>query len=484
MVDQRGNGVRVLIESLCVDFEEFEVPRTGTAAGGPGPAAAAFDPVADADSDERMAPDVSNPGAVSTADGPLGWPGYDEQRCRAAERTGADESVLCGQGRIGAGSAVLIAFEFGFLGGSVGETAGARVVHAFERARELRLPVISLVASGGSRMQEGIRALAQLQAIARACLLTRQARIPHITVLRNPTTGGMWASLAAGADIVLASPEADVAFGGSRVRTPDEESASFTAAGKVTDGQVDRLVDDTELPHILARLVELLHPQRLVRPPDPADLPEPITRRAEPGTGWDAVRRARAADRPHAQDYLDRYFTSWFSLSGDRAGGTDSGMLCGIGEHDGRPVAYAAQDGTANNPAGFRTAARLVRLADQLGLPVLTLVDTPGAANDAEAERTGVGPAIAELFTAVAEARVPITTLVIGEGGSGGALALAAPESTWITADAYFAVIAPESSAAILKRPPEEAPELADRLKLRPQDLLELGFVRGVVPPA
>jgi acetyl-CoA carboxylase carboxyl transferase subunit beta len=156
-------------------------------------------------------------------------------------------------------------------------------------------------------------------------------------------------------------------------------------------------------------------------------------------------------------------------------------MLCGFGEHEGRTVAYAAQTGTATRPAGYRAAARLIRLADRLGVPVLTLVDTPGAANDAEAERQGVGAAIADLFDAVASARTPLTTLVIGEGGSGGALALAAPGNTWATPDSYFSVIAPELAAAILRRPPEQAPATADQLRIRPQDLLELGVVRGIV---
>ncbi|GAA0536638.1 acetyl-CoA carboxylase [Saccharopolyspora subtropica] len=413
-------------------------------------------------------------------DGPLGWPGYDDQLARAAERSGAGESVLCGRGRVGSAEAVLVAFDFAFLGGSVGIAAGARIVAAFEQARDLRLPVISLVASGGSRMQEGICALRQLQAIARACVLTRQERVPHITVLRNPTTGGMWAALSAAADVVLASPGAAVAFGGSRVRHPSDTGAAFSAEGKFADGQVDRVVDDAELPEVLADLVSLLHPQRSVRPPDPAPVPPALTAGALPGSGWEAVQRARAEDRPRARAYLDAYFASRFEISGDRAGGRDDGMICGFGDHEGRTVAFAAQTGTANTPAGFRTAARLVRLADQLGIPVLTLVDTPGAANDAAAEQGGVGPAIAEVFAAVAEARVPITTLVIGEGGSGGALALAAPERTWITSDAYFAVIAPESSAAILKRDPADAPELAGLLRLRPQDLLELGFVAGI----
>ena len=133
-------------------------------------------------------------------------------------------------------------------------------------------------------------------------------------------------------------------------------------------------------------------------------------------------------------------------------------MLCGFGRRDGRTIAYAAQTGTANTPAGFRTAARLIRLADRLGLPVLTLVDTPGAANDEAAEAAAIGPAIADVFAAIAAARVPVTTLVIGEGGSGGALALASPDNLWMTPDSYFSVIAPEAATAILKRAPADTP--------------------------
>ncbi|GAB3289832.1 carboxyl transferase domain-containing protein [Parasphingorhabdus pacifica] len=440
-------GARELVEAVCERFEEF----TARPAHAP--------------------------------DGPLGWPGYEEQLERAADRTGAGEAVVCGRGWVADRPVVVVAFEFGFLGGSVGVETGERIVAAFERARELRLPVISLVASGGSRMQEGTCALGQLQAIARACLLTKQARIPHITVLRNPTTGGMWASLSASADLVLALPHAAVAFGGSRVRDSAENGAAFTAEGKLATGQADGIVDESELPGVLERLVVLLHPQWLCRPPEPADLPGALAGPDLPESGWEAVLRAREARRPRASEYLDQYFTTRFEISGDRAGGVDPGIMCGFGSHDGRTVAFAAQTGSSNTPAGFRTAARLIRLADRMGTPILTLVDTPGAANDAESEQRGVGPALAELFAAVAEVRVPITTLVIGEGGSGGALALAAPGRTWISADAYFAVIAPELGAAILKRDVDEIPELADRLHLRPQDLLELGLVRGIVPP-
>lgn len=203
-----------------------------------------------------------------------------------------------------------------------------------------------------------------------------------------------------------------------------------------------------------------------------------------PGTGWDAVVRARASGRPRAEAYLRAYFDDREEISGDRCGGVDPGIRCGFGRREGRTIAFAAQCGTATRPAGFRTAARLVRLADRLGIPVLTLVDTPGAANDAAAERAGAGAAIADTFAALATARVPVTSLLIGEGGSGGALALAAPDRLWATPDSYFSVIAPELAAAILKRDETQIHSTADQLRIRPQDLLELGVIRGIVPPA
>ncbi|MER6788252.1 carboxyl transferase domain-containing protein [Streptomyces sp. NPDC000658] len=569
----------------------------------------------------------------SAPDGPLGWPGYDAARARAAERTGESESVVCGAATVGGVRAVLIAFEFGFLGGSLGERTGDRLVAAYAYAREHRLPVVPLVATGGSRMQEGMLALTQLQRVARQSALTREAGLPQVAVLRDPTTGGGWATLGAGADVVLALPGAQVGFAGSRVRPPDADPAAYTAEAQVAAGAADAVVPAAELREVLGLWLRLLTdgspptspaPGTPVRPaatppPDapaartaPADgtrhdrqsrdgsggegggprtpgrpgagddpqtgssgageavgprpgaetrvgvtsppegrpgpengsgldngqgpengpgldngqgpengqgaengapaagdssveggpraggcatadrgtggggpvgaapVPSALGEAGLPVTGWDAVRRARSEGRPRAGAYLDAYFTRRLAVSGDRCGGVDpDGMLCGFGFHQGRAVAYAAQTGAATRPAGYRTAVRLIRLAERLGIPVLTLVDTPGAANDAEAERQGAGAAIAELFGVVAAARTPITTLVIGEGGSGGALALAAPGRTWATPDSYFSVIAPEAAAAILKRPPAQTEATADQLRLRPQDLVELGVIRA-----
>ncbi|HEX2131436.1 MAG TPA: carboxyl transferase domain-containing protein, partial [Actinophytocola sp.] len=255
------------------------------------------------------------------------------------------------------------------------------------------------------------------------------------------------------------------------------DDPAYTAAAQHAAGHVDEVL--TDLP---ARLAEWLTHLRGT-PADPVEIPRALGALTPATDGWHAVRRARAPERPRAAAYLDDYFDTRLSIRGDRAGGVDDGVLCGIGRRRGRSIAFAAQTGTATTPAGFRTASRLVRLADRLGIPVLTLVDTPGAAAGPDAERAGVGPAIAELFATIAGARVPVTTLVVGEGGSGGALALCSVDRVWITPDAYFSVIAPELAAAILKRDPADVPELASQLKLRPQDLLELGVVHGIASP-
>ncbi|MFH9110512.1 carboxyl transferase domain-containing protein [Streptomyces albus] len=579
------------------------------------------------------------PATPEPPDGPLGWPGYDAARARARERTGEQESVVCGTGRIGAREAVLLSFEFGFLGGSLGARTGDLVETAHERARRLRLPVVTLVATGGSRMQEGMRALSQLQRVARQTALTRAAGLPQLAVVRDPTTGGGWATLAAGADIVLGLPGAQVAFAGSRVRPPDADPAAYTAEAQYAAGHLDQLVPAHELARTLAHWLTLLTagprhaPDGTPAPPEPAPVPHAMTRGRQlgqesgrhlggergrpfgeepgphlgeepaeapprqpgerthpaapspapgapatappsgagtppgtapppgpgvratasppgaegstgegspgpagghpapevratasppgsgpsapdapagtdraaaepqtgegphapaegpsaavaPGSGMAAVARARAAGRSRAAVYLDAYFDSREEINGDRCGGTDPGMRCGFGLRNGRTVAFAAQCGTPTRPAGYRTATRLLRLAARLGIPVLTLIDTPGAANGPDAEAAGAGPAIAETFAAVAESPVPITSLLIGEGGSGGALALAAPGRLWVTPDSYFSVIAPESAAAILKRDSGRVAETADALRLRPQDVVALGVARGIVPPA
>jgi acetyl-CoA carboxylase carboxyl transferase subunit beta len=196
---------------------------------------------------------------------------------------------------------------------------------------------------------------------------------------------------------------------------------------------------------------------------------------------WAQVQAARNPARARADRWLDRYFDEAVEIRGDRCGGLDSGVRCGFGSHGGATIGYAAQTGTSVTAAGFRAATRLIRLADRLSVPVLTLIDTPGAAAAPADEAAGVGPAIAELLVAVAASTVPITSVVIGEGVSGGALAFASPDDLWIAEDAYFAVTTPELAAAILKHSDADIPEVAGMLRLTPDDLLTRGIVRGII---
>lgn len=411
---------------------------------------------------------------------PLAWPGYAASLERARQRTGMQQAVVGGRASVGARACVVVRFEFGFVGGSMGEAEGRRIVDAVAVAVRDRLPLVSVVRSGGARMQEGMRSLIQMPRVARALVQLGAAGLPHVCIARHPTTGGVWASLGAAADVIFAERGAAVAFAGSRVRGEGGESGPlFTAEGKFEHGFVDAVLEPAALRGALALALELLSPETrgVARMPP---LPQALAG-TPPDRGWRQVVRSRAEDRPSADEYLAGYFSSTLEIRGDRVGGVDSGVRCGFGRVDSRTIAYIAQRGGVTRAAGYRTARRLVELAEKLDLPVLTLIDSPGADGSATGEREGIGTAIAQLYQSIAAAEVPILSVTVGRGGSGGTLALAAPDNLWITADGYFSVIEPESAAAILKRPPPDVPAVADQLCVGPDELLDLGVVRGVL---
>src|SRR4051812_39128464 len=246
--------------------------------------------------------EIRYPPRQSKPDGPLAWQGYDASRARTAERTGEQESVICGPARVEGTRAVLIAFEFGFLGGSLGERTGDRLEAAYTYARAHRLPVVPLVATGGSRMQEGMLALTQLQRVARQSALTREAGLPQIAVLRDPTTGGGWATLGAGADVILALPGAQVGFAGSRVRPPDADPTAYTAEAQVTAGAADAVVEPEQLKETLGRWLRLLTTPWAGQAPVPAALDRSAqhTPAGPPATARDAVRDSGPARHAEA----------------------------------------------------------------------------------------------------------------------------------------------------------------------------------------
>lgn len=383
---------------------------------------------------------------------------------------------------IGDAAVVTVTFDFAHRGGTLSTGNVQHLTAAADRAVRLRVPLVSFISSGGVRVQEGMAALVGLYEVAGATARLRRAGIPHIAVLRGPVVGGTWAAFAGAADVILAHAGAQIGFAGTRVRPAEADPAAYAAEAKWEAGEVDAVIKVGEETATLARYLRVLAPVTSKRHPEPPELPATAPGADKQGTGWEAVRLARDPGRPRARAYLDGYFDARAELSGDRCGGRDDGVLVGIGLRVGRPVAYLAQTGIATEAAGFRTAARVAQLAQRWGISVLTLIDTPGARNDDVAERSAVGTAIGQLLVLLAELTVPVTSVLIGEGGSGGALALAAAHGTWAVPASYFTVIAPEYAAILMYRDAGRAADAADELRLGPAALLADGVIRGVLP--
>jgi acetyl-CoA carboxylase carboxyl transferase alpha subunit/acetyl-CoA carboxylase carboxyl transferase beta subunit len=420
---------------------------------------------------------------------------YRARLIDARRRTGLREAVVVGQARIGGLPVVLAVFDFAFLGGTMGSVVGEKVAKAFEVATRRRLPVVTVTASGGARLQEGMLSLVQMAKTAAARARHHAAGLAHISVLANPTFGGVTASFASLGDILIAEPGAQIGFVGPRVieatvgetLPPDSHRAERLFAG----GMVDLLLDRRRLREVVQYLV-----RHLRRGPRPRLAAERLPRAPEaPATeAWDVVQTARHPQRPTALAYITRMIASLVELHGDRQSGDDPSIVGGLGEIDGQPVVVIGQERGAwperpagphqgmPLPEGYREALRLMQLAGKFGLPVLTLVDTPGAYPGYPAELRGIAPALAANLQAMALLPTPLVAVVIGEGGSGGALALAVADRVFMLEHAFYSVISPEAAAAILYRDATKAPEVAAALKLTASDLLRLGVIDGIVP--
>jgi acetyl-CoA carboxylase carboxyl transferase subunit beta len=403
---------------------------------------------------------------------PLSFPGYADQLARAGGR----ESVSTGRTEAYA----LIEGDFTVLGGSMGAVHGERVVRAFGRAADLRLPVVVVSASGGARMQEGMVSLVQMARTASASRRHADAGLLQLGVYRAPTTGGVFASYASLVDVRCASPGATVGFAGPRVveqtlGAPLPEG-SHTAESAFAAGLVDAVV----APDDQAAWVDVaLGRHEAPLPTRPLVAPEPL----DAGGAWGEVVAARAASRPTGIDWAARLCASWTELHS-----ADPTVRAGLATFEGTRLVVVANDRHAPDgrptPAGFRLAQRAIALAGRLGLPLLTLVDTPGAHPGAESEADGIAGEIARTLAAMAALPTPTVAVCVGEGGSGGALALAAADRLLVQEHAIFSVIAPEGAAAILERDAGRAPALAARLRLTSADLVALGVADAVAPEA
>ncbi|HEX2849336.1 MAG TPA: carboxyl transferase domain-containing protein [Acidimicrobiales bacterium] len=401
---------------------------------------------------------------------PLAFPGYSPPD---------GESVLTGRAVVPSPGRpehayALIEGRFDVMGGSMGAVHGERVVRAFRRATQERLPVVIVSASGGARMQEGMVSLVQMARTATASRAHARAGLLQVAVLRGPTTGGVYASYVSLADVRAAEPGATIGFAGPRVveLTTGERilGDSHTAEFAFRHGLVDALVARTDQ----ARWVEAALGLRLVAAADAAPLGGRRDDISAEGA-WGEVLRSRSG--PHADAWAVALTESWTELRG-----ADASVRAALATFEGRRVVVVATNRERRpTPAGYRLAQRAIALASRLGLPLVTFVDTPGADPRTAAEAGGAAGEIARAFAAMAELATPSVALVTGEGGSGGALALAFADRLLLLEHAVFSVIAPEGAAAILDRDASTAPARAGDLKPTAADLLAAGIIDGVI---
>ncbi|MFI5606911.1 acetyl-CoA carboxylase, carboxyltransferase subunit beta [Amycolatopsis sp. NPDC051903] len=440
---------------------------------------------------------------VSDSD-PLGFTDtrpYAERLVDARDRTGLIEAVLCARGRVDGTPVVVAAMDFRFLGGSLGSAVGEAITGACEVALAERTPLLLVTASGGARMQEGVLSLMQMAKTSQALGQLDEAGLLTVSLVTDPTFGGVAASFATSTDLIIAEPAARLGFAGPRVIEQTIKQtlpAGFqTAEFLLEHGIVDLIRPRAALRATLGRLLAIAtrRPERVppVQRPGPGALitdPQRLPERS----AWECVRAARKLDRPTTLDYASLLLEDFHELHGDRLSEDCPALVAGLGRFEGRPVALiGTQKGhTADelarrnygmpNPAGYRKAARVMRLAAKLGLPVVTLIDTAGAYPGIEAERRGQAVAIAENLKLMAGLPVPVVAVVTGEGGSGGALALAFADEVLMAENAVYSVISAEGCAAILWKDPAAAPKAAEALRVDARSLLAQGVIDGVVP--
>ena len=457
---------------------------------------------------------------------PLQYKGYEEKIRSLREKTGLDEAVVTGKCTIKGTPTALGVCDCRFMMSSMGEVVGEKITRVFERATKERLPVILYICSGGARMQEGLVSLMQMAKPSMAIRKHSDAGLLYVPVLTDPTTGGVTASFAMLGDIILAEPKALIGFAGPRVieQTIGQKlPKGFQRAEFLLEhGFVDKIVEREEQRSVLADILKL-HENKIPDygqsdnsdmemkyKSDNAESTETAVgdkRESEntiwpefiPSgnyTPWEHVQLARAKTRPTGKDYIEALFDDFMEFHGDRHCGDDPAVIGGVAFFHGKPVTVLAQEkgeGTRENiarnfgmvsPEGYWKSLRLMQQAEKFHRPVICLVDTPGAFCGLEAEERGQGEAIAKNLYTLAGLTVPVLSIVIGEGGSGGALAFAVADEVWMLEHSVYSILSPEGFASILWKDSKKAKEAAAVMKLTAADLYQMGMIEHVIPEA
>jgi acetyl-CoA carboxylase beta subunit/acetyl-CoA carboxylase alpha subunit len=450
---------------------------------------------------------VLDAGSWQSWDSPIAPRGVGESYAReledAAEKTGQDESIITGEGRLRGRRVAVVAGEFGFLAGSIGVAAAERLISAVERATDEGLPLLAAPVSGGTRMQEGTVAFLQMIGITAAIARHKQAGLPYLVYLRNPTFGGVLASWGSLGHVTIAEPGASIGFLGPRVfealyGEPFPEGVQ-TAEHMADHGLIDAVVPHGEIAEVADRALRVLAARQTwhqdvagAERPTAADGIDADGAGGGDGTAgrsaWDVVTASRREDRPGVRRLLRTAATDVVGLSGTGAGEKDPGLLLALARFGGAPCVVLGQDRRGQSmsaplgPAALREARRGMHLAEQLRLPLVTLIDTPGAALSREAEEGGLAGEIARCLHDLVMLKAPTLAVLLGQGTGGGALALVPADRVLAAANGWLGPLPPEGASAIVHRTTDRADEMAANQGVRATDLWRKGIVDRVVP--
>lgn len=448
-------------------------------------------------------------GLVNT--NPLRMKGYPDKVKALQEKTGLDEAVVTGKARIGENEVVIMVMDGRFMTASMGAVVGEKVTRGIEKATEMKLPIVIFTCSGGARMQEGMTSLMQMEKTAAALKRHSDAGLLYIAVQTDPTTGGVTASFASLGDIILAEPKALIGFAGPRVieQTIHQKLPKGFQRSEflLEHGFVDRIVERQNMKEELCHLLDLHRVGNDEASRELKDLSEAVkkqgkykapykvsTEHAKDKTAWERVALARAKGRPIGEDYIHGLFDEFVEFHGDRYFGDDHAICGGIALFHGQPVTVIAQmkgKNTQENmernfgmpmPEGYRKSLRLMKQAEKFHRPIICFVDTPGAYPGMGAEERGQGEAIARNLFHMSDLKTPILSILIGEGGSGGALAMAVADEVWALENAIYSILSPEGFASILWKDASLAEKAAKAMKLTSYDLYKAGFVETIIP--
>lgn len=433
---------------------------------------------------------------------PLDYKGYEEKIGSLKEKTGLEEAIVTGKACIDGTETVLGVCDGRFLMASMGEVVGEKIARAVERATAERLPVILFACSGGARMQEGIVSLMQMAKTSAALKRHSDEGLLYISVLTDPTTGGVTASFAMLGDVILAEPKALIGFAGPRVieQTIGQKLPKGFQRSEflLEHGFIDGIVERPQLKETLSQILTLHGEKGSTIAVEESDLSDgELTSKGMEITNslaeaWDRVQISRMNDRPVGSDYIRELFTDFIEFHGDRYFADDKAVIGGVARFRGIPVTVIAQAKGTNtkeniernfgmpSPDGYRKALRLMKQAEKFGRPVICFVDTPGAFCGLEAEERGQGEAIARNIYEMSALKVPVLSVIIGEGGSGGALAMAVADEVWMMENSVYSILSPEGFASILWKDSSKAKEAAGVMRLTAEDLYRMGIVEQV----